>query len=196
MQNFFRTLAPEQFEAKVAIRADGGYTYSYDGILIFAPALIQACRAGYLEPHMESRLADAAAQLRDEGFRSATYLGRGRYAVVLECSKLAGEPAYFPSREMKVFSIRPQPDGTIMIGGSRPDVTAPCQLLGSDAEIDGRLTVTLERGVEVLRHNAQSNISSPDHFEAYRWRIKSPDADPCMIVRPARLQRTIQRLIR
>lgn len=196
MHNFFRTLAPEQFEANVAIRADGSYTYSYDGILIFAPALIQACRAGYLEPHIEARLKDAAVQLRDEGFRSATYLGRGRYAVVLQRSKLAGEPAYFPSREMKVFSIRPQPNGTIMIGGSRPDATAPCQLLGTDAEIDGRLTVTLDGGVKVLKHNAQSNLSTLDHFEAYRWRIKSPDADPFMIVRPAQPKRTIPRLIR
>ncbi|MGZ9104070.1 MAG: hypothetical protein ACXW3Y_14545 [Rhodoplanes sp.] len=184
MRNFFRTLAPEQFDATVSIRADGSYTYSYDGILIFVPALIQDSRAGRLDAHMEAQLKEAASQLRQEGFRNAEYLGRGRYAVVLQRSHAKGESSFFPSREMKVFSIRPQPDGTILIGGSRPSATAPCQLVGTDAEIDGRLTVTLERGIDVLKHNAQSTLSTLDHFEGYHWRIKSPDADPVMIVQP------------
>ena len=69
MRNFFRTLAPEQFDATVSIRADGSYTYSYDGILIFVPALIQDSRAGRLDAHMEAQLKEAASQLRQEGFR-------------------------------------------------------------------------------------------------------------------------------
>ena len=40
MRNFFRTLAPEQFDADVSIRANGSYSYSYHGTLIFVPALI------------------------------------------------------------------------------------------------------------------------------------------------------------
>ena len=185
MHNFFRTLAPEQFDANVTIRADGSYTYSYDGVLIFVPALMQASRAGRLDAHMEAQLKEAASQLRQEGFQSAEYLGRGRYAVVLERSRARGEPSYFPSREMKVFSIRPQPDGTIVIGGSRPDASAPCQLTGTDAEIDGTLIVMLDNGVNVLKHNAQSK---PAHgvVGGFQWRIRSPDADPFMIVQPAR----------
>ena len=87
---------------------------------------------------------------------------------------------------MKVFSIRPRPDGTILIGGSRPSATAPCQLVGTDAEINGELTVTLEKGVKVLGHNARINLSTLDHFDGYQSRIKSPDADPFMIVQPPR----------
>jgi len=186
MHDFFRTLAPEQFDANVAVGADGSYTYSYDGNLIFVPALIQVCRAGYLEPDFEAKLKGATAQLLLEGFQNAAYLGRGRYAVALERSRARGEPSYFPSREMKVFSIRPQRDASIVISGSRPDASAPCQLIGTDAEIDGRLIVTLERGVNVLKHNAQIIPAPPEGFGAYQWRIKSPDADPFMIVRPAR----------
>ncbi len=184
MHDFFRTLAPEQFDAQVTVHADGSYAYSYDGVLIFVPALIQVCRAGFLDAHLEAQLKGAASQLLQEGFRSADYLGRGRYAVVLERSRAKGESSFFPSHEMKVFSIRPQPDGTILIGGSRPGATAPCQLVGTDAEIDGRLTVTLEKGIKVLGHNAQTKLSTLDHFGGYQWRIKSPDADPFIIVRP------------
>lgn len=183
MRNFFRTLAPEQFDAKVAIHADGSYSYSYEGILIFVPALIQASR-GNVDAHMEAQLTEAAAQLRQEGFQKADYLGRGRYSVVLERSGSRGQSSFFPSREMKVFSIRSQPDGAIVIGGSRPDTTAPCQLNGMDAQIDGRLIVTLERGVNVLNHNAQCKLSTLDLFGAFQWHIKSPDADPFMLVRP------------
>lgn len=184
MHNFFRTLAPERFDADVSIRANGSYSYSYHGTLIFVPALIQASRAGFLDQHLDARLKDAAAQLRQEGFEKADYLGRGRYAVVLLRSRASGEPSYFPSREMPVFSIRPQPSGVIMIAGSRPDAAAPCQLIGTEAEIDGRLIVTLERGVTVINHNAQNNLLTLDRFGGYRWRIKSPDADPCMTVLP------------
>lgn len=87
---------------------------------------------------------------------------------------------------MRVFSIRPQRDSVILISGSRPDTTAPCQLMGTDAEMDGLLTVTLEPGVLVLDHNAQSKVSTPEPFGSYQWRIKSPDADPFIVVRPAR----------
>jgi hypothetical protein len=186
MRDFFRTLAPEQFDADVSVHADGSYTYSYDGNLIFVPALIQLSRAGYLEAHFEARLKNAAALLIQEGFQRAEYLGGGRYLVVLERSRARGEPSYFPSREMKVFSIRPQPDGSIVISASRPDASAPCQLIGTDAEIDGMLAVRLEEGVEVLKHNAQMAPSAPTGFGPYHWRIKSPDADPFIIVRPAR----------
>jgi hypothetical protein len=46
MHNFSRTLTPEQFDAKVVIHADGSYAYSYDGVLIFVPALAQVGHAG------------------------------------------------------------------------------------------------------------------------------------------------------
>ena len=82
MHNFFRTLAPELFDAKVEIHSDGSYAYSYDGILIFVPALIQAER-GTLGARMETRLKEAAMQLRQEGFQRADYIGGGRYAVSL-----------------------------------------------------------------------------------------------------------------
>ena len=70
MHNFFRTLAPELFDAKVEIHSDGSYAYSYDGILIFVPALIQAERAT-LDAGTEARLKEAAVQLHKEGFQRA-----------------------------------------------------------------------------------------------------------------------------
>ncbi len=186
MRDFFRTLAPERFDANVAIHLDGSYAYSYEGVLIFVPALIQACRAGFLEPQVEAQLKNAAAQLLTEGFSQANYVGRGRYDVTLSRAIVDGRASYFPSRETPVFTIRPRHDGAILVMGSRPDETAPCQLLGTDAEIDGRLIVTLDPDIEVISHNAQSKLPSRDVYSRYQWRIKSPDADPFMIAHPKR----------
>jgi len=56
MRNFFRTLAPEKFDAKIEIHADGSYSYSFDGVLVFVPALIQASR-GELDARTEAQLS-------------------------------------------------------------------------------------------------------------------------------------------
>ncbi len=182
MRNFFRTLAPERFQAKVAVWADGSYSYRYDGVLVFVPALIEAHRSGHLCERLDVQLAEATAKLLQEGFRRADYLGRGRYFVTLELTKTKAQPSYFPSREMSVFNVRPRPDGSIAISGSRPDPSAPCQLLGTDAQIEGELIVTLDRQVRVLTHNAQNIMHTKALSTDYIWRIKSPDADPLIVV--------------
>lgn len=183
MHNFFRTLVPEQFDARITINGDGSYAYSYDGVLIFVPALIQGSRAP-LDSRMEAQLREGAAQLRHEGFQRADYIDCGRYSVFLERTAARGESSFFPSREMKLFSIRPQLDGAILIGAFRPDATTPCQLTGTDAKIDGALHVTLASGVDVISHNAQREVFARGVAYGYYWRIRSPDADPFIIVRP------------
>jgi hypothetical protein len=183
MRNFFRTLAPEKFDASITIHADGSYSYIFCGVLVFVPALIQASRVG-LDAHADAQLRKAAEQLGREGFENAKYLGRGRYSAVLERNCAKGEASYFPSREMKVFSIRPRSDGSIVVGASRPDHSGPCRLAGADAEIDGKLSVTVDSGVEVLNHNAQASSSARGE-SAYTWSIKSPDLEPVLVIRPA-----------
>jgi hypothetical protein len=117
MRNFFRTLAPEKFDAKVAVHGDGCYAYCYNGTLIFVPALILAFRVG-LNARLDAQLAKAVPQLGQEGFRNVFYLGQGRYSVVLERNCPRDAPSFFPSREMSVFSIKPQLDDLIVIAAS------------------------------------------------------------------------------
>ena len=184
MHNFSRTLTPEQFVAKVVIHADGSYTYSYDGDLIFVPALTQVAQAGFCA-RCERQLGKLAAQLRKEGFRKAEYRGGGRYAVVFEGAHAKGEALSFLSRETPVFSITAQLDGAIEIGAFHSDAAAQRRFTESGAKINGALTVTVDMGVKVLRHNAPTKESINGSFTGYKWQIKSPDADPFMIVRPA-----------
>jgi hypothetical protein len=106
MRNFSRTLTPERVDVKVAIHADGRYTYSYEGVLIFAPALLRAIQVTMCA-RCEAQLRKLAAQLFQEGFHKAEYLGGGRYSVFFEDVRQRGEPLFFLSREMPAFSITP-----------------------------------------------------------------------------------------
>jgi hypothetical protein len=182
MRNFFRTLAPEKFDAKVEIYGDGCYAYCYNGNLIFIPALIRAFRVG-LNARLDAQLAKAVALLGQEGFRNVAYLGQGRYSVVLERACPRGAPSFFPSREMSIFSIKPQLDGLIVIAASRYDPAGPHQLAGTDAEIDGTLIVLVDGGVEVVQHNAPDQWTS-NPVSYFKWRIKSPYDNPRIILRP------------
>ena len=184
MHNFSRTLTPEQFVAKVAIHADGSYTYSYDGVLIFVPALAQVGDAGFCA-RCEGQLRKLTAQLLKEGFCKAEYQEGGRYAVIFEGAHAKGEPLSFLSRETPVFSITPQLDGAIEIGAFHSDAVAQRRFTESGAKINGALNVEVDIGVKVLRHNAPTKPSINGSFAGYNWQIKSPDADPFMIVRPA-----------
>ena len=184
MRNFSRTLTPERFDAKVAIRADGSYAYSYEGVLIFVPALALAGQ-GSLCARCEAQLRKLATQLLQEGFLEAEYLGGGHYSVIFEGVRMKGEPLFFLSREMPAFSITLQRDGAVAIGAFHSDATAQRKLMSCGAKIDGTLNVIVENGVKVLRHNAQNDPSRHGLFGEYSWRIRSHDADPCIIVQPA-----------
>jgi hypothetical protein len=141
---------------------------------------------GSLCARCEAQLGKLAAQLRQEGFRKAEYLGRGRYSVLFEGVRAKGEPLFFLSKEMPVFSIAPQLDGAISIGAFHSETAAQRKFIESGARIDGALTVRVDEGVEVLRHNAQSGPSMNGLLRGYNWRIRSPDAAPCLIVQPTR----------
>jgi hypothetical protein len=135
MRNFFRTLVPEKFDAKVEVHGDGSYAYSFNGTLIFVPALIRAFRVG-LNPRLNAQLAKAVGQLGREGFRNVAYLGEGRYSAMLERACSRGAPSFFPSREMSVFSIKPQNNGLIVVAASPYDPAAPYHLVSYLSNID------------------------------------------------------------
>ena len=176
---------PENFDAKVDINKDGSYTFTYDGTLTFAPALAEA-KSGSLGPREEADLRHEAEKLRREpGFKKVEYLGKGRYKVFVERSGKPGEPLYFISREMKIVSVLQQPDGTIAVSGTRPSKKNLEDLNSVGAKIDGSLSVSLARGLTVVRHNAQSEPSFWGLIGTYKWEIKSPDADPLIVVRPS-----------
>src|SRR5262245_32495822 len=175
---------PEQFDAVVTVNPDGSYKYSYDGVLTFAPALVDAQR-GLLDARSEAEVAKLAPELRRDGFRKADYLGKGRFSVSFERAVTKGQSSFFLSREMQIFYVMPQNDGSLLIGAFRPDANAIRQFNEIGAKIDGVLNVSVGKGVEVLKHNAQKEPWLYGLIGSYQWQIKSPSANPFIVVRPS-----------
>jgi len=176
---------PENFEAKVTINKDGSYTFTYDGTLTFALALAAAKKGG-LSPRDEAEFQKAATELRkDRGFKKADYLGKGRYKVLVETSGKPGEPYYFIAKELRLFAVLPQNDRTILVTGIRPKPKELSELNAIGARIEGTLSVSAANGVKVLKHNAESTPTLLGLLGAYTWKIKSPAAEPMILLQPA-----------
>ena len=176
---------PENFEANITVNKDGSYTFTYDGTLTFALALA-AAKEGSLSKKDEAEFEKEAEKLRKEpGFKKVEYLGKGRYKVFVEKSGKAGERYYFLSREMKIFAVKPRQDGSIEITAARFSKKDLNELKSIGAKVNGTLTVSVEKGVKVLKHNAQSEPKMFGLFGGYEWEIKSVDVEPFIVVQPS-----------
>jgi len=177
---------PENFEANITVNNNGSYTFTYDGILTFALALA-AAKEGSLSNKDEAALEKEVEKIRKEpGFKKVEYMGKGRYKVFVEKSGKAGEPYYFLSSHIsEIFAIKPQQDGTIKITAARFSNKDLNKLRSIGANVNGTLAVSIEKGVKVLEHNAQSEPKMFGLFGAYEWEIKSIDARPFIVVQPS-----------
>ena len=97
---------------EVAIHANGSYAYSYDGVLIFVPALTQVAHAGFCAC-CEDNSENLPRNCGKKDFERLSISGGGRYAVIFEGARAKGEPLTFLSGETPVFSITPQRDGEV-----------------------------------------------------------------------------------
>lgn len=175
---------PESFQANVTVNKDGSYIFTYDGTLTHILALA-AAKEGSLSQKDEAELKKEAEKIkREPGFKEVKYLGKGRYKVFVEKSGRHGESYYFLSKEMKIFAVQPQKNGTVKITAVRPSKKDLNELKSIGAKIDGNLTVSVAKGVKVLKHNAQSEPKVFGFFGGYKWEIKSPEADPFIVVQP------------
>ena len=173
---------PENFDAKVTINKDGSYTFTYDGTLTFALALA-ASKEGSLSSEDEAGFQKAAEELRrDPGFKKVEYQGKGRYKVLVEKSGKPGEPFYFVSKEMQFFAVLPKEDHTVAVTAIRPSRDDIQQLNSIGAKMEGTLSVSVANGLKVIRHNAESEPMFFGLFGAYKWQIRSPDANPVIVV--------------
>ncbi len=174
---------PEEFNATIQVNSDGSYTFTYDGTLTYALALA-AAQQDSLSREDEAALAKAVEDIReDPDVKKVTYAGKGRYKVLVERRGRPGEQYYFLSKELNIFSVKPQQDGSIAIAAERFSEKDLAELKAIGAKVEGTLTVSLARGVAVLRHNAQREPKLLGLIGSYEWDIRTVDADPLIVVR-------------
>ena len=172
---------PEKFDARIDIHKDGSYSLTYDGILTFVPAILASSEGKALTAQDETELKRICSEIsKDSSIKKSEYLGNGRYKVTFLHQEKAGQAYYFVSREL--FSILPQADGRIVMRSFRPGAKDLAQLKAAGAKIDGTLRISVDSGVKVLQQNADSTPWLNGLWGAYSWSIKSPGADPVMVV--------------
>jgi len=172
-------LLPEDFEASITVKRDGSYTFNYDGNLVHIMAL-SAIMEDKLSKEDAAALKEQEKELRDSpGFKKAKYIGNARYKVSVEHSGKAGEDYYFTDKEMSMFSIKGQDDGTLAIKALKLNEKDMKMLTALDFDIVGKLSVSVAKGLKVIEHNAGSVSSG-----VYRWKIKNPETAPLIIVKP------------
>ncbi len=170
---------PENFEATITVKHDGSYTFKYDGNLVFAMAL-SAIKEGKFSKKDEESLKDQEKELlKSPGFKKAKYIGNARYKVLVEQSGKAGEDYYFISKDMSIFSIKGQADGTLEIKAFQMSAKDLEGLKAIDFTIAGTLSVLLDKGVKVIEQNADKASTG-----VYQWRINNPETAPRIIVKP------------
>ncbi len=170
---------PEDFEVNITVRRDGSYTFRYDGNLVFATAL-SAIEDGTFTKKDEASLKEQEKDiLKSPGFKKVKYIGNARYKVSMEQLGKAGEDYDFISKEMSFFSIKGQDDGTLEIKAFKLNEEEIEGVKASDYDFEGTLSVSVEKGVKVLEHNARTVSSG-----VYRWKIKNPETAPLIIVKP------------
>ena len=176
---------PEKFTATVSVNKDGSCSFGYDGILTLGIALAAASE-GKMTAKDEADFGKEADKMRtQEGFKKVDCLGKGRYQVLVQLDRKAGQPTVFVEKDSPIFSIVPQKDRTIKVSSFKLTPKDITQLNAIGAKVDGELKVNVASGVEVVSQNADSTPKLMGLLGSYVWHIKSPEVAPLIVLRPA-----------
>ena len=175
-------LFPEEFESEVEVNKDGTFSFSYDGILVFVPGVLEEYRRGKLSPQANDDIKSLEKDLKkDSAFKDVEYIGHSRFKVEYEKEGVLEGPFYFPGSDAKIFSILPKDGGIVEVGVMNLSDKDIARLEELDLNIDGELTV--ETDGEVMEHNADSTPSLFGLIGGYEWEIDSlKDSSPRMVI--------------
>jgi len=176
---------PEDFETTIKVNKDGSYVFTYDGTLTHILALAAAKDGTLKEKDKADMKEQETAFKKEPGYKKVKYLGEGRYKVLVDTSGKAGEAYHFMSSDIKFFAIDPQNDGTLRISTATAKEDEIEQLKKIGVNMSGTLTVIVEQGAKVLKHNAKKKKKVKKTFTEYIWDIKSFNTEPLIIVKPA-----------
>lgn len=186
-------IIPEKFNASFTINADGSADFRYDGTLVYGLAAEHAA-AGRLSSKDEKDLEALAGEMRkDKSFRSAKYIGRARYQVVIEQHVLPGKPFYFPGQGQAMIMLLPTNDGQLELRAAAIKEKDLAGLKRIGLNIDGTVSANIAEGLTVVKQNATSTPGLFGLFGAYSWRIKSPsDPTPYMLLKSPELTKAFE----
>lgn len=172
---------PEKFTATLNIDKNKNYKFSYEGTIVFIPALEEITIKGRLTSDVESMMKEAEGLFKKEpGFKSFKYLGNGRYQVYYESSGAIqnGKKIF-----LDLIQFQIDKNGQIIILGPKITSKEQNKLQSIGYKLDGILKLTTK--LKVVKHNAISTPKLWGLIGAYEWRItlKEP-VQPMIVLQP------------
>jgi hypothetical protein len=175
----FGCFVPEQFDATLEIDKDRNYSFSYDGTLVFAPALSQIKENGSLSVGDEAAMAQGVAELRGRpGVTSVLYVGRGRFKIQYRetGAVVMGRTLFMDLARFEINSA-----GEIRITSPAVSPGDQKELAELGLKLDG--TIRLKSAIPVVEHNATATPWFGGRFGAYKWRITAQGSLPSAVLR-------------
>lgn len=173
-------LIPEKFSASVKINADGSYSYRYEGITVFGPALMEMAKSnnGGRSEIIDKRLQQEAIKFgKTSDVEKSEYVGNGRLDL-----RIAGERKVGQSLSLlDALKVSKSNNGELAVSSVvvKPNDAVELKKLG--LKLDGKLEVTLPKNAEVIYTNA---TSKPGWFTStYTWKVGSIDERPEIRIR-------------
>lgn len=171
---------PEKFTATLDINSDRTFTFRYEGILAYAPAVAELKKSGKLQAGVENDLKQAQKELmKEEGFKSCSYKGDGRFQIVYEKSGKVDRRVDLLGENLRILSLTPTAEGIEILGMSLK-ASDRQQLAAIGLSLDG--TVQVVSGLKVTEHNAQRSPSLGGLVGCYGWHLTMNDASPPKLV--------------
>jgi hypothetical protein len=185
----------ESYVARVRIEADGGYTYFLEGSAMHTETAFALRRADYagrtgkarpedvkkMKEDAEANLAkDLESVRKDPRVQSVKSVGGGRVRFALAGKGgIAGGEIIFQGRDAPLAYAQ-GPGGTLNLRLKDAVVGRNAEALG--IKVNGDVSMTLAKGIEVLEHNAEKAPTVPGG--AYRWHIGNPSGPaPRLLIR-------------
>jgi hypothetical protein len=178
-------LIPEKFTAKLHVTKDYGYTFEYDGVLAYGPALGEIAQHGSLPTKADNELREGTANTfkKEEGFDRASYQGNGRWKVHFKKSGVLADTTKLFGDQLPIVTLRRAAGGNVSIKVMTVDAKIAQQLKKVHFVIDGKLEITTD--MTVVRHNATATPTLFGLFGGYGWKITSEKlTSPSMTLRP------------
>jgi len=171
---------PEDYEANVKVNDDRSYIFTYDGNLIFLLALDKALEEG-LDQEDEAELKEMEEEFKqDPDVTKVEYIGNARYKVSVKKVGQPGEQYEF----LEIFNIQTNNEGLLVISAHRPSEEDINELKDMGIKMNGTLTVSVPRGIEVVEHNAESEPKLFGLLGSYKWELDSiADANPYIVLK-------------
>lgn len=169
-------LFPEKFSSQITFASNGNYHLSFDGTMVMVEAAATLQQGGQLSPQDEVQLKKGVADIKKERcVKEASYEGRGRYKVSMDCDYARGEPLTLFDN---IITVTWGKDGVVTIASAKVTEKDKQGLKELGLKLDGKFDVKLPSGTIMIEQNADSTPTFG--LGTYSWKIGNIDKTPLM----------------